>query len=161
MLHGELWQAAQGGEPRQLGEYRAGDILEFRIHSAESPFGDMQLSNDVLPGGGPLRGHVGGAGGDQSPAQAGAALPLACQARNEHPCPQVIPKAHVHRHDQRSLSEGWQSVNRYLAMRQVHEHFRLGVLCSCVSALNIAAGGCAASWRLPVMGCMLNTLMGS
>lgn len=48
----ELCHAAQGGEPRQLGEYRAGDILEFRIHSIESPFGDMQLSNDVLPTGG-------------------------------------------------------------------------------------------------------------
>ena len=45
-------QTAQGDEPRQLGEYRAGDILEFRIHSIESPFGDMQLSNDVLPTGG-------------------------------------------------------------------------------------------------------------
>lgn len=50
MLGGELSCIAQGGEPRQLGEFRAGDILEFRIHSVESPFGDMQLSNDVLPG---------------------------------------------------------------------------------------------------------------
>lgn len=52
MLNFKLGQAAQGDEPRKFGEYRAGDILEFRIHSIESPFGDMQLSNDVLPAGG-------------------------------------------------------------------------------------------------------------
>ena len=51
MLGIELCQTSQGGEPRKFGEYRAGDILEFRIHSIESPFGDMQLSNDVVPTG--------------------------------------------------------------------------------------------------------------
>ena len=50
-LDGELCRTAQGGEPRRLGEYRAGDILDFRIHSVESPFGDMQLSAHTLPAG--------------------------------------------------------------------------------------------------------------
>ncbi len=50
LLPSQLVGEAPGGEPRGPGEFRRGDVLEFRVTAVESPFGDMQMHADTLPG---------------------------------------------------------------------------------------------------------------